>query len=90
MPEHDRQEDLFVVDLEVVDAGAGDCFGVMRKVDDAGAGHFESAHLLFDREQHSRRIDLEGGVREVAVEEIVPVLVGGHALHDLLAGGVDE
>ena len=53
-------------------------------------GISKRAHLVLDREHHARRIDLERGVREVAVEEVVAVLVGRDALHDLAPGGVVE
>ena len=47
-------------------------------------------YLAFDRHQHSRWVDVKGGICEITVEEIVPVLVGGHPLHDLTAGRVVE
>src|SRR5690606_17790799 len=43
--EHDRHQDLVVVDLEVVDAGPGDRPRVRVEVLDPGTGHLEPAHL---------------------------------------------
>ena len=43
MAQYHRHEDLVVVDLEVVDAGAGDGLGVGGEVGDAGARHLEAA-----------------------------------------------
>ena len=86
----DRHQHVVVVDGEVVDAGLGDGEGVGLEVDDAGAGHLELADLALHGHDHARRVELEGGGAEVAVEEVVAVLVGGHALHDLVAGLVVE
>ena len=39
-------------------------------------------------QHHRRRVALERGGREVAVEEVVTVLVAGDALHHFVRGGV--
>ena len=67
---------------------ACDRLGVLLEVDDAGARHLERAHLPLDRTDHCRGIHLDRSGREVAVEEVVPVLVARDALHDLVAGRV--
>ena len=88
---HDhRHEDLVVVRLEVVHADVGDlaCTGV--EVGNPRTGHLEVADLALDRRHHRGRVDLERGTREVAVVEVVEVLVGGDAAHDRLAGRVVE
>ena len=88
--EHDGHEDLVVVRGEVVDPGVGDDPRVRLEVFDAGAGHLEGAHLTLDRRHHARRVDLERRRHEVAVEEVVQVLVGGDAAHDRRALRVVE
>ncbi len=52
LPHHDRHEDLLVVDVQVVDARAGDALRVLVEVGDAGARHRERAHLVVDRDHH--------------------------------------
>jgi hypothetical protein len=79
-----------VVDLEVVDPRPGDGAGVPLEVDDARARHLEAAHLPLDRQDHPRRIELDRSGGGIAVEEVVPVLVGRHPLHDLVADRVVE
>ena len=66
----------------------GDRQGVLAEVLDTGAGHLELAHLALDRHHHRRRVDRERGGHQVAVEEVVEVLVGGDACHHLVSGGV--
>ena len=88
--EDDRDEDLVVVLHEVVHAGVGDRACVTREVGDAHARHLEVAHLTIDRRDHRRGVDLERGGNEVAVEDVVEVLVGRDAGHDRLPGWIAE
>ena len=88
--EHDGNEDVVVVRLEVVHADVGDRARVRREVGDARAGHLERAHLTVDGRDHARRVDLERGCYEVAVEDVVEVLVGGDSAHDRFARRVVE
>ena len=88
--EDDRHEDLVVVRREVVDAGVGDQARVHLEVGDPGARHREVAHLALDRRDHARRVELERRRDEVAVEEVVEVLVGRDAAHDRGAHRVIE
>ena len=76
--------------LEVVHPDVGDRARVRAEVGDARTGHLERAHLPFDRRHHRGRVDLERRAGEIAVVEVVEVLVGGDPAHDRLAGRVVE
>ena len=75
---------------QVVDAGRGDRGRVRAEIGNAGARHLERAHLTLDRAHGAGRIDLQRRGHEVAIEEIVEVLVGCDARHHLVAGFVLE
>ena len=90
LAQHRGGEHRVVVHLEVVDARAGDGGGVGAEVDDAGARHLEGADLALDGAHRGRRVDLERGAHQVAVEEEVQVLVGGDAVHQRHADRVGE
>jgi hypothetical protein len=90
VPEHHGREDLIVVNGEVVDAGASDRSGMTREARDAGARHLEADHLPFDRSDHGARIDAQRSSDEIAVEEVVQVLVGGHPFHDPEPGWIAD
>jgi hypothetical protein len=49
---------------------------VRGEVGNAGARHLEEAHLLVDRDDGAGRVESSGGIDEVAVEEVMQVLVG--------------
>ena len=57
---------------------------------DADARHRERDDLLLDRAHHAVGVGLEGRGRQVAVEELVEVLVAGHAHHHLVPGWVAD
>ena len=79
-----------MVDRHVVDAGAGDGPGMAGEAGHPGAGHLERADLAVDSGDHGRGIDLEGGVDQAPVVQVVQVLVGCDPLHDLVAGPVGQ
>ena len=64
--------------------------GVGGEARDAGAGHLEVDDLALDGVHDGRRVELDRRRREVAVEEVVQVLVGGDAHHHVVAGAVTE
>ncbi len=64
--------------------------GVTIEVGDAGAGHREAADLLLHGDHHRVRVGLDRGGGEVAVEQLVQVLVGADPLHHLVADRVAE
>ena len=57
---------------------------------DPGAGHRELEHLRAHRLHHRARIELDRRRGEVAVEEVVEVLVDGDAAHHLVPAPVVE
>ena len=73
---------------EVVDAGARDRTRVFGEVDDPGARHLERADLTLHRAHHRRGVAFERGRAEVAVEEVVTVLVARDPLHHFVRGRV--
>ena len=80
-----------MVDGEVVDAGPGD----ERRRGDRSSGMPVPgmAKPVTSRSvamHHARRVELEGGGGEVAVEEVVEVLVGGHPGHEVVADRIAE
>src|SRR5918994_558944 len=56
-----RPQDLVVVDAQVIDASLSQLQGLAGKAVDADAGHVEANHLLGDRLDRGRGVDLEGG-----------------------------
>ena len=64
------------------------CGGLAHEARDAGSGHLEGEHLVDDRADRSRRVELERGAEDVAVEDHVEVLVGGDPDHDPVGDGV--
>ena len=78
------------MDRQVVDAGVGDPLGVLGEAGDPDAGHRELGDLFLHRHHHAARVDLDGRLREVAVEELVQVLVGGDAHHHVVPGRVAD
>ena len=88
--DHDGNEDLVVVGSEVVDAGVRDRSGVPSEIGDPGPGHGEVPNLPLDRRHYRLRVDREREGRQVSVEEMMEVLVGGDAGHDSTAGRIGE
>src|SRR5438552_3543023 len=85
-----RNKNLVVVQRKVVDARRRDRGRVRAEIGNPCTGHLEGAHLAFDRAHGAGRIDLQGRGHEVAIEEIVEVLVGRDPRHHLVAGLVVE
>src|SRR3954452_6426699 len=69
----DGADHLVVVQPEVVDAGLGDQHGVLAEAGHRGAGHLEADDLVGDRAHGRVRVDVEGRVDEVPVEDHVQV-----------------
>ncbi len=90
MAQHNRNEHLVVVQHQVVDAGCRDRGRVRGEIGNAGARHLERAHLALDRAHGAGRVDLQRRGHEIAIEEIVEVLVSRDARHHLVAGFVLE
>ena len=82
--EEHGHDHLVVVDAEVVDAVLGHLDRLRLELGDLEAGHREADHLPLDRHHHGRGVDLEGGLRELAVEDVVEVLVDGDPRRELL------
>ena len=79
-----------MVDREVVDTRLRHGARPRPEVGNARPGHRELAHDPFHRHDHLRRRDLDRRRREIAVEEVVEVLVGGDARHDGPTGRIVE
>jgi hypothetical protein len=84
MLEQHGQHHLVVMDAQVVDAVLGHLDRLRLELGDLEAGHREADHLTLDRHHHRRRVDLECGLRELAVEDVVEVLVDGDPRRELL------
>ena len=83
--DHARHQDLVVVQGEVVDPGPSDRRRPGGEVVDARPRHLEVLHLPLDGQHHGRRIHGDGLGHQVPVEQVVEVLVGSDAGHDLVA-----
>ena len=70
------------MDAQVVDARLRDLRGLADEARDPGAGHLECEDLVDDGADRGRRLDLECGAEDVAVEDHVQVLVGRDPDHD--------
>ncbi len=70
------------MDAQVVDPGLGDLRRLADEARDAGTRHLEGEDLVHDRPDGGRRLDLERGPEDVAVEHHVEVLVGRDPDHD--------
>ena len=73
--QHDWFQDLIMMDEQVVDPRTCDFARHALIVRNTGTWHFEIAYRPLDGNHRGRRIDLEGRRRQVAVEEVVEVLV---------------
>ena len=88
--QHHRHQHLVVVEGQVVDSGPGDRRRPGGEVVDARPRHLELPHLAVDGHHHGRRVEGQGLAHDVAVEQVVEVLVGRHPGHHLVADGVAE
>ncbi|MBI3257002.1 MAG: nucleoside monophosphate kinase [Actinobacteria bacterium] len=88
--DHQRLEDLVVMNGEIVDTGGGDRLRVRGEPRDGGAGHREVGDLARNCPHHRRGIQLDRRLRNVAIEHVMQVLVAGDPGHDLGSPSVGE